>query len=80
MTTITPQKVIDHYSTLAQESNPKNNEHIKKVAESFGYAPEDLAGIPEGANLGVSCGNPLAIAGLKPVRPPHPPFDSLSCF
>jgi arsenite methyltransferase len=60
--------VVDHYSALARENNTKNTEHIKKVAESFGYAPEDLAGLPEGANLGVSCGNPLAVAGLKPVR------------
>ena len=64
---ITPQMVVDHYSALARENNTKNTEHIQKVAESFGYAPEDLAGIPEGANLGVSCGNPLAVAGLKPV-------------
>jgi hypothetical protein len=67
MTTITPQMVVDHYSSLALEEGTKNYEHIRKVAESFGYAPEDLAGIPEGANLGVSCGNPLAVAGLKPV-------------
>lgn len=59
--------VVDHYSSLARDESTKNDEHIKKVAESFGYAPEDLAGIPEGANLGVSCGNPLAVAGLKPV-------------
>jgi arsenite methyltransferase len=67
MTAITSQIVHDHYSALAREDTLKNAEHIKKVAESFGYAPEDLAGIPEGANLGVSCGNPLAVAGLKAV-------------
>jgi arsenite methyltransferase len=61
--------VHDHYSALARENTTKNAEHIKRVAESFGYAPEDLAGIPEGANLGVSCGNPLAVAGLKAVSP-----------
>ena len=64
---ITTQHVIDHYSTLAREDSAKNAEHIKKVAESFGYAPEDLAAIPEGANLGVSCGNPFAVAGVKAV-------------
>jgi hypothetical protein len=40
---------------------------MKKAAAAFGYSPEDLANIPEGANLGLSCGNPLAIAGLKEV-------------
>jgi SAM-dependent methyltransferase len=64
---ITTQHVIDHYSTLAREDSVKNGEHIKKVAESFGYAPEDLATIPEGANLGLSCGNPFAVAGVKAV-------------
>lgn len=32
----------------------------------LGYAPEDLAAVPEGANLGLGCGNPQAIAGLRP--------------
>jgi ubiquinone/menaquinone biosynthesis C-methylase UbiE len=32
----------------------------------MGYAPEDLAAIPEGANLGLGCGNPQAIAAMRP--------------
>jgi SAM-dependent methyltransferase len=32
----------------------------------LGYTPEDLAAVPEGANLGLGCGNPQAIAGLRP--------------
>ncbi len=36
------------------------------VAESVGYSDEDLANIPEAANMGLSCGNPTAIASLKP--------------
>jgi hypothetical protein len=67
MSIITSQLVLDHYSALAREDATKNTDHIKKVAESFGYSAEDLAGIPEEANLGVSCGNPLAVAGLKAV-------------
>jgi arsenite methyltransferase len=67
MSTITSQAVLDHYSALAREDATKNVDHIKKVAEAFGYSAEDLAGIPEEANLGVSCGNPLAVAGLKAV-------------
>lgn len=32
----------------------------------LGYAPQDLAALPEGTNLGLGCGNPQAIAALKP--------------
>ena len=32
----------------------------------LGYTEEDLASVPEGANLGLGCGNPQAIAQLKP--------------
>jgi arsenite methyltransferase len=35
-------------------------------AEKLGYHGEELASIPEGANLGLSCGNPVALAGLRP--------------
>lgn len=32
----------------------------------LGYSEEELAGAPEGADLGLGCGNPQAIADLKP--------------
>ncbi len=35
------------------------------VADALGHDAEDLAQLPEGANLGLSCGNPTAIAGLR---------------
>ncbi len=31
----------------------------------LGYSPEDLAAVPDGANMGLGCGNPQAIAALK---------------
>ncbi|MDD5307441.1 MAG: arsenite methyltransferase [Deltaproteobacteria bacterium] len=31
----------------------------------FGYSPGDLAAVPEGANMGLGCGNPQGIAALK---------------
>lgn len=37
-----------------------------ELAQQIGYAPEDVALLPEGANMGLSCGNPGAIAALKP--------------
>lgn len=32
---------------------------------ALGYSPEELAAVPEGANMGLGCGNPHAIAALK---------------
>jgi len=34
-------------------------------ARAIGYANEELAAAPEGANLGLGCGNPVAIAAMK---------------
>lgn len=36
------------------------------LAKSIGYSAGDLALVPDGANLGLSCGNPTAIASLRP--------------
>jgi len=33
---------------------------------AMGYTQEDLNAVPEGADLGLGCGNPQAIAALKP--------------
>jgi SAM-dependent methyltransferase len=37
-----------------------------QIAQTVGYAPSDLHAVPDGANLGLGCGNPLALADLKP--------------
>ena len=37
-----------------------------QLARSIGYSAEELAALPEGANLGLSCGNPNALASLQP--------------
>ena len=36
------------------------------ASAQIGYSPEELAAVPEGANMGLGCGNPQAIADLKP--------------
>jgi SAM-dependent methyltransferase len=36
------------------------------LAERIGYSADELAAMPEGANLGLSCGNPNALAALRP--------------
>ncbi|KAI9692274.1 MAG: hypothetical protein M1822_006504 [Bathelium mastoideum] len=35
------------------------------VAQAFGYTEEELNSVPQETNLGLSCGNPLAIASLR---------------
>ena len=32
----------------------------------LGYSKQDVSSVPEGANMGLGCGNPQAIASLKP--------------
>jgi SAM-dependent methyltransferase len=36
------------------------------LAKYVGYSAEELATLPEGSNMGLSCGNPNALAALKP--------------
>ncbi|MBW2356505.1 MAG: arsenite S-adenosylmethyltransferase [Deltaproteobacteria bacterium] len=35
------------------------------ISQAVGYSPEEVGAVPEGANLGLGCGNPQAIAALK---------------
>ena len=32
----------------------------------MGYSKKDMGNVPEGANMGLGCGNPVALASLKP--------------
>ncbi len=45
-------------------TRPKQHMSADELAEKLGYSTQELAAIPE-SNLGLSCGNPAAIAGLK---------------
>jgi len=36
------------------------------LAKYVGYSAEELTSLPEGANMGLSCGNPNALAALRP--------------
>jgi arsenite methyltransferase len=38
----------------------------KEVSRRVGYSDEEIAAAPEGANLGLGCGNPIALASLSP--------------
>ena len=35
------------------------------ISKNIGYNDEDLKAVPDGANLGLGCGNPVALASLK---------------
>lgn len=39
---------------------------VEELAEKIGYSVDQLKALPEGANMGLSCGNPMQIAQLKP--------------
>jgi len=38
----------------------------EELARHIGYSLEELAALPEGANMGLSCGNPNVLASLQP--------------
>ena len=40
-------------------------EHAKMASLAMGYTVADLEGLPEGANMGLGCGNPQAIASIR---------------
>ena len=58
--------VRDRYGGVAASTLTNNTAGVRGVAEAFGYSAEELAGIPAEANMGLSCGNPTAMASLRP--------------
>jgi len=42
-----------------------NENSVEKISRGIGYSPEDMKSAPEGANLGLGCGNPVALASLR---------------
>jgi arsenite methyltransferase len=63
------QEIIDavraNYGAVAQSGLSSEQSGVRAVAEAFGYSPEELTSIPAEANMGLSCGNPIAIANLR---------------
>jgi len=59
------------YDSIAKKEN-KNccgpiccNDNSPSVSEKVGYTKEELDSIPQEANMGLGCGNPVAVASLK---------------
>jgi len=64
--------VQEGYARIAKESSnccssccSDDKDMAKKVSGNIGYSDDDLASAPEDANLGLGCGNPVAMASLK---------------
>ena len=46
---------------------PEGTAHFARYkSRRMGYSEAELAAVPDGANLGLGCGNPQAIAAMKP--------------
>ena len=68
------QAVREGYGKIAEKDDSccsgvsccgSNAADSSKLASYVGYSAEELAALPEGANMGLSCGNPNALASLK---------------
>ena len=65
------QTVREHYGAIAREQGsccaPSCcSPAAANPATLLGYSAEEQAAVPEGADLGLGCGNPQAIAALQP--------------
>ena len=58
--------VQDRYGDLAdRSSNSEQKKAEQNIAQAFGDEAAELSSIPQTANLGVGCGNPLAMTNLR---------------
>jgi arsenite methyltransferase len=61
--------VREHYGDIARGRNPGCAPgccgSVATGAATLGYSPDQTAAVPDGADLGLGCGNPTAIAALR---------------
>jgi ubiquinone/menaquinone biosynthesis C-methylase UbiE len=38
---------------------------VEEISKAIGYSEEELSSVPEGSNMGLGCGNPVALAWLR---------------
>ena len=53
------------YGNVARQGLGSHQDGVRSVANAFGYSDDELASIPDEANMGLSCGNPVAMASLR---------------
>ena len=61
-------EVRNHYSQIARGATAGccTSDAATDATRRLGYSDAELAAAPQGANLGLGCGNPQAIASLSP--------------
>jgi len=64
------EAVRQRYAKIARDGSPNSGAGCcgpqpAEIAQRIGYSEEDAASVPEGANLGLGCGAPLAAAALR---------------
>ena len=60
------KQVREGYAKLAlEQSSCCGNNTTRKESRRIGYSEAELRAVPEGANMGLGCGNPVALASLK---------------
>jgi ubiquinone/menaquinone biosynthesis C-methylase UbiE len=56
----------DQFCCQPQSSSKPDAANLgKEVSKRIGYSEKEINSVPEGANLGLGCGNPVALAPLK---------------
>jgi len=60
-------KIAKQDSSCCVPANPccSSTDLAQDISKSIGYTEEELKAVPEGANLGLGCGNPVALASLR---------------
>lgn len=53
------------YGNVARQGLGSHQQGVRSVAKAFGYSDDELSSIPDEANMGLSCGNPVAMASLR---------------
>lgn len=56
--------VRDQYAGVAKGALSNESTAVRSIASAFGYSEDELNQLPAEANMGLSCGNPLALAGI----------------
>lgn len=61
----TKNAVRKGYGAVAQAGLSSQQDGIKSIANAFGYSDAELSSIPAESNMGLSCGNPVAMASIR---------------
>jgi SAM-dependent methyltransferase len=69
------KSVREGYAKIAKEGSSccnkgnasccNSTQSARDISKSIGYSEEDVNNVPDGANLGLGCGNPIALASIK---------------